>query len=316
MAESSRKRRYFGMTIVQVGLLSILAAINCVVLGVGAALILIPPSSGTVAVVNQRPTLPPTAAQPSIAAPQPTQAFFPTPNSTATATPEVGPGQIAQLETLDSYRLQGRMVMEGGQFLGSTTITWSFTQEWVKTSLAQHTITSIESTMPISSTDTPYPNPPTTIETIVIGNTSWIKMGNDWTRIDYQQPQYQRSSVGNLESEWRSRKPVGEETINNIPCIHYKIDEDTMKMSGPNGDMTTHAEGDIWVANQPDLPAVIVRAQIHMQVKGSFFSLPTAMPVPSPEAQTSQIMGYYYEYELTDVNTSINIEPPQTTRVP
>jgi hypothetical protein len=315
MAESHRKRRYFGMTAAQVGLLSLLAVMNCAILSVGAVLVLAPQSSSSITIANQQqPTLPATFAWPPTATPQPTATPRPTPISTATPIPTVGPAQIAQLETLDSYRLRGKMVMEGG-LLGSASASWNFTQEWVKKSQAQHTITSIEVTPPISSTSVPRPNPQPAMEVIVIGNTYWLKAGNDWMQVDSRQPQYQRTRVENLQSDWQSMKPVGEDTVSDIRCKHYTVDEDTAKMSGPNGViMATHAQGDIWVANQPNLPSVILRARIQMQVSGSFFTPPTASPALSPEAQAAKEMVYYYEYEITDVNIPITIEPPKTSQ--
>ncbi len=312
MAESHRERRYFGMTAAQVGILSLLAVMNCVILSVGAVLVLTPQSPSSVAIANQQqPTPPATFAWPPTATPQPTTALRTTPISIATPMPTVGPAQIAQLDTLDSYRLQGKVVMEGGLF-GSTSVGWNFTQEWVKKSQAQRTITLIDVTTPMSSTSVPRQNPQVAMEAIVIGNTYWLKVGNDWMQVDSRQPQYQRTSVGNLQSDWPSIKPAGEETVSNIRCKHYTVDEDTMKMSGPNGViMVTHAQGDIWVANQPNLPSVIMRARIRMRVSGSFFSPLTASPVPSPEAQEPKEMVYYYEYEITDVNIPITIEPPK-----
>jgi len=239
-----------------------------------------------------------------------TPLLSPTSTLSPTATRSAG---IMPLEALESYRLKGKSESKNG--LGgliSMLDTTSYTQEWVKASLAQHTIT-----ITLSSSDNTSNQPPATMETITIGKTTWIKYQKSWVRIDSQQLPSQQKSI-----DWQSLKLVGDEIVNGIPCKHFTIDEDIMKMSGlgDRQDITKHVKGDIWVANRSDLPPVILRMKIQTKLSGFFFSLgtPTATPDPLMEALTQepQDMVTYDEYEVTDVNTAIIIAPPQTTTEP
>lgn len=234
----------------------------------------------------------------------------------ATVTPSSAPtgfAGIVPLEALESYRLKGTSMSETA-FGGSSPMQLisSYTKEWVKASLAQHTIALI-------SSDPTSNQPPTTMETISIGKTTWIKNQDDWARIDSQQLPSQQTTI-----DWQSLKFVGEEMVNGIPCKHYTVDEDIMKVSGMgNGqDIITHAQGDIWVANRPDLPPVILRMKIQTQMSGFSFSLETP-PItgtfdPFLETMTQEPEGTvsHEEYEVTDVNTTIIIEPPDATAGP
>lgn len=236
---------------------------------------------------------------------------------TATPFPSPTPGQpeIVQLQALESYRMQGTMTMDGG--FVSDSLTWSFTQEWVKASLSQHTIISIQEMKSVSDTITPTEFPATSMETIAIDRTTWIKGEDDWIQID-SNSRNQQNGVPGPVSDWRDLKLVGEEIINGIHCIHYIVDEDTMKISGLNEhqDVTTHALGDIWVANQTGLPSVILRMKIQMQVSG-FFSSSSMLVTPDPlmeslpEESADKDVTYSYEYDVTDVNSTIIIEPPK-----
>ena len=107
-------------------------------------------------------------------------------------------------------------------------------------------------------------------------------------------------------------KPVGETMVSNIRCIHYTVDEDIIKMSDQNGTtMATHAQGDIWVAHQSGIPLVMMRARIQMQISGVFSPSLVATAIATPIAQDTNEMVYIVEYEVTDINIPIIIEPPQ-----
>jgi hypothetical protein len=219
--------------------------------------------------------------------------------------------QIVQLDTLDSYRLHGKMALDLEQS-GPISALWTFTQEWDKKSQALHIIELLD-TSAFAGTSMPTQNSSMGIEAILIGNTYWFRaLGKNWTRIDYQQPRLQQTSSVNLPTNWPSMKPIGETMISNIRCIHFIVDEDIMKMSGQNGTtMATHAQGDIWIANQSDIPPVMMRARIQMQVSGTFSPSMVATPIESPITQTANEMVYTFEYEVTDINVPIIIEPPQ-----
>jgi hypothetical protein len=211
--------------------------------------------------------------------------------------------------------MQGKMTMGGG--LDSASFTWTFTQEWVKDSLAQRIIMSIQDIRFVPGPVTPDQLPTTVMETIVIDKTAWIKYENDWIRMDSQQSLGQQNSLPGPVSDWQNLTFVGDEIINGIPCIHYTVDEDTMKISRMDDyqDITMHTIGDIWVANQLDLPSVILRMKIQMQVSGFFSSQLMITPDPFmetvPQVPRGEDMIYSYEYDVTDVNIAIVIEPPK-----
>jgi hypothetical protein len=230
-------------------------------------------------------------------------------------TPTLGAAEILPLESLDSYRLQGKVTM--GTESDITSFTWVFTKEWVKASLAQHLIMSIQDMALPTDTEASEQFPAMIMETIVIDKTAWMKIENDWTRIDYQQSINQQSDIPSPISNWQSLKFVGDEIVHGTPCIHYAVDEDTLRVSGADNyqDMTMHMLGDIWVANQTSLPSVILRMKIQMQISGFFSSQIWATSDPlmqvTPQVLENEEMVYWYEYDVTDVNTSIVIEPPE-----
>jgi hypothetical protein len=232
--------------------------------------------------------------------------------------------QIAPVEELDSYRLRGKMVMSGGM-AGSQAVTMSFTQEWVRASQAQHTITSVDG-VPSSGSGTQIPASALSMEMIVIGKTAWMKSDKGWTRFDFNRAVAQQNNLTSPVGDWQNLKLVGEETINGIPCKHYLVDEDVLKTSAFGGQgqgdqsLKVRASGDLWVVNRADLPAFTLRMKIHMQVSGSFFSPATVTPDPATKpgevpavVPGSDGMSYDYEIDVTDINTKIVIEAPQSS---
>lgn len=236
----------------------------------------------------------------------------PSPVPTTPPTPTVWPPKFAALETLDSYRLQARLSF--GNEATSQSFAILATQEWVKSPLSQHIIISMED---LSGQATPEGMPDLEammqMETIVISNTAWFKTGGEWTRMDFQQAQYQSiNSLQGLEAYFHALKPAGEEVINDFHCQHYTIDEDTMKASIPNrGNLTMRAQGEIWVVDQSNLPPVIVRMRLQMRMEGSFFPVPIPSVVPSSEATQQEDITYQLEYDVTEINVPIVITPPQ-----
>jgi hypothetical protein len=215
--------------------------------------------------------------------------------------------------------MQGKMTMGGEQ--DEVSFTWLFTQEWVKELSAQHTTMSMQDMKVASEPSQLDEFPPIMLETIVMDKTAWMKYENDWIQIDSRQS-LQQNSVTAPVADWQSLQLVGEEIINGIPCVHYIVDEDIMKVSGFDAyqDITTHALGDIWVANRPDLPPVILRMKIQMRVSGFLSSSLMATPDPLMEIVPQELkdtdIAYSFEYDVTDVNTPITIEPPAQPVLP
>jgi hypothetical protein len=261
----------------------------------------------------------PTATATFTASPTPTATatFTVSPTLTPVPTGTTGPAQLVELEELESYRLQGKVAMQGGQ-AGFGSMSMSFTREWEKASQAQRTTISTAEMMRALG-GTPNPESATSIEMIVIGKTVWMKNDKKWTRFDSLRSPIEPISLAPA-SEWQSLKPAGDENINGIPCKHYTVDEDALKMSGSSAQyFNAHAIGDLWVANRADLPAVILRMKIRlqMQISDLLFSQ-LGQPTPDPRiapgdapAQEPAVIIYDYEYDVSDINTDIIIEAPQ-----
>ena len=162
-------------------------------------------------------------------------------------------------------------------------------EEWVREPLAQHIVIS-GNAMPAT-------------EIILIGDKAWMKAGDMWMEMSSDQAPDFTDSLNITPDMGGVKELVGEETINGIRCKHYTIDEEGFTMADPTeGSVTMHIQGEVWIADQPGLPPIIVREQ--MQMKGSF--------IPVPGASSSADGGTtYFEREITDINTSIIIEPPQ-----
>jgi hypothetical protein len=176
--------------------------------------------------------------------------------------------------------------------------------EWVKEPLAIHQVISILG--PGSSGVSAKMQ----MEIIQIGNTIWTKIGGEWIKAEYSQIPTQKANWEGIERSFRDLHPVGEEKANGIKCIHYTVDEDLLKVTGSSGqNVTTHAKGDLWIANQSDLPPVAIRMRIEMSTSGMFSLMPTSTFVPTPRVLEQQLV-YQVEYDIIDINIPIVIEPP------
>ena len=92
-------------------------------------------------------------------------------------------------------------------------------------------------------------------------------------------------------------KPDGRETVNGISCLKYAVLTD-YSYEVDQTVTTVEATGTIWVADQADLPPIIVQADI-VETRTELFA-------GQETVSTTQI-----EYQLTAVNPSITIEPPE-----
>jgi hypothetical protein len=155
------------------------------------------------------------------------------------------------------------------------------------------------------------------IETITIGQKQWTKMGEMWVMSEAEEELPQ----GGLPSDWEQLMReaqeateggmvlVGEETVNGVACKHYTVDasitipfpvpadadEEALEMVPTEA--TVHQKGDMWVADQRDLPQVVIRSQTEAQ-----------MVLKRASGDMTTIMKQ--EMELYDINEPITIEPP------
>ena len=190
---------------------------------------------------------------------------LPTPSPGEQATPPAEqPGasvEVASLDDLDSYRLDWsvQMQMSAG---GGTKM--SYTMEWVREPPARHLVMSIGGG--------PFG------EYTWIGDTIWAKMGDTWMQATEEDAADAFDQLGEVMTPDSDMVLAGEETVNGVRCKHYVYDF---------GDMM-HKE--IWVADQSDLPPIVIRGMFRME---------TTQMVTEAE-------GNVY-----DINTPITIEPPK-----
>jgi len=111
-----------------------------------------------------------------------------------------------------------------------------------------------------------------------IGDNFWVKVGNTWMQGSQEEAENAFDQLGDLMEPDSDMVLAGEETVNGVHCQHYVYDlEDTM-----------HKE--IWVADQSDLPSVVIRGM---------FRIETSQMVTEAEGN------------VHDINTPITIEPPK-----
>ena len=217
-----------------------------------------------------------------------------------TAPPESGDvtPEIAGLDTLDSYRLH--ITWRGENEDGSESYAMTITEEWVREPPAKHLVMSASD---LGSEEIPF------LEMITIGDTAWMKMGDTWMQMESEEGEDISEGWEDLITDVADWILVGKETVNGVHCKHYTSGGET-SFTAPNpkegGTVTVHAQGEAWVADQSGLPPVTVRER--MQIEGGFFP----MPIPGAGASTAGETGtMYLEYDVTDINAPITIEPPQ-----
>ncbi len=188
------------------------------------------------------------------------------------ATPPVGeagvPVETAGLNGLDSYRIE----MTYRTAVGDTTTTATYTEEWVREPPARRSVILYAEGMPA-------------MEYIVVGDSAWMKMGEEWIAIASEDAGSADSQLVGLLEPDSEMILVGEETVNDVHCQHYVYDLNL-------GAQSFHHE--IWLADQGDLPAVVVRVLYRSEVVTS--------------GETVTVEG---EANVYDINAPITIEPPQ-----
>jgi len=163
------------------------------------------------------------------------------------------------------------------------------------------------------------------MEMIVVNDTLWIKMPFiGWYKTDFSAEELEMSpdewladeELGELPDTppWPEAiqflpgqaplplmegglKPDGRETVNGISCLKYAVLTD-YSYEVDQTVTTVEATGTIWVADQADLPPIIVQADI-VETRTELFA-------GQETVSTTRI-----EYQLTAVNPSITIEPPE-----
>lgn len=248
---------------------------------------------------KEKPEATPAAIEEPTKPPVPTATPVP---PTPTAEPSGLTGLFARPnEVLDSYRLRStvRLLEEEGSLAQEFTIE----EEWVRQPPARRQATSFGDYA---------------FETITIGNTTWMKAGDVWVGDDSGQKgsALAQDDLGPdvaeiLRDLEGSMKPAGTDTVQGVRCRRYTVDADFSLPVPVDEDtpaevrqllpqvVTGHIKGDLCIADQRGLPAVVVHFQTTQDVTLQYAS------------RADQKMVYEQEHTLYDLNQPITIEPPQ-----
>ncbi len=201
----------------------------------------------------------------------------------------------AGLGDLNSYRAAFNMTFEGKENGQAKTSTLAFTEEFVKDPPAKRTVITGLGGLLGGETSTPEPNQqPSGIESIEVGGKQYSKMGDICTQVTADSgPQANtmldpNSIIGSV----RGAQRVGNETVNGVPSVHYKLDVTGLEMLG-----YLNGSGDVWVADPGNY---VVKYTFQATGTDKFFG------------GTSNSEGTIkWDYEVTDVNQPITIQAPE-----
>ena len=211
-----------------------------------------------------------------------------------------GASEVAGLDTLDSYRLYVKWSGESED--GSQSYEMTLREEWVKEPPARHLVMSMSDG---SSEPAPF------LESLTVGDTTWIKMGETWLQTSAPDEFALGEGMtdvweGIMTGEAEDLILEGEETVNGVYCRHYTTSGETsFTVPDPQegGTVTVNVQGEAWIADQPGLPSIVVRERA--QIEGGF------LPVFAGAGTAGEAAMMYWEYDVTDINTTIIIEPPE-----
>lgn len=196
----------------------------------------------------------------------------------------------AGLNELNSYKASFSMTFEGKEDGQAKNSTLAFTEEFVKEPPAKRTIiTGFGSMLGGAGSNTSEG----AIESIEVGGKQYSRMGDICTQLTPDSgPQATtmmdpNSVIGGV----RGAQRVGNETINGVPTVHYKIDVTGLEAMGYlNGD------GDVWVAESGNY---VVKYTFQATGSNKLFG-------GSSDSEGT----VKWTYEITDVNQPIDIQAP------
>jgi len=231
----------------------------------------------------------PTEPQPD---PEPTNTVLPTQVSEERV---VETFEISSWEELESFHLVWSWVLVGEE--GVEIARYTISQEYDRGAEASHITVST-------------PDEGVFIETIVIGDQGWMSMvGMDvWMEMEIESglEAVDLHDWGGFWAEAEEVEFVGEETVNGIKSQHFVLaDRGGFYLLNPEDETMLGyvTAGEVWIANQPDLPPVDVRGR--MKVREGFF------PFPSGDDAGAGEFEMFWEYNLTNINEPISIEQPE-----
>jgi regulation of enolase protein 1 (concanavalin A-like superfamily) len=223
-----------------------------------------------------------------------------TSSTTSMPTPGGFP-DIADMKSLSSYRLS--IMNKGVEGIAAGMVTY-LKYEWVKANQAEHAW--MEDA-----------NGNVTEVYIKIGNKYWMWIGIGGMGWVEQQPQTTTTSPGassdiaaqlkkamqDVANSKASFKKIGTETVNGVSCSHYQFEysltTELPSLGGGTQKATEHSTGDMWIASQSGLPAVIISSRVNSDI--TMDSGKTVMDT---------------ETNLTDIGAAITINPPDDAFTP
>jgi hypothetical protein len=202
---------------------------------------------------------------------------------------------VATWGELSSFQLEWSWIQIGQD--GAELARYTIIQRYDETRDASHIIVST-------------PDEGVFMETIVIGDQGWISVaGTDvWIEMEVETgiEVVDLHDWGGFWAEAEALEYTGEENINGVDCDHYVLRErGNFHLTNPkDSTMLGYViEGEVWIADQSDLPPVDVRGR--MKVKEGFF------PFPSGDDTEVDDFQMYWEYNLTNINQPVSIVPPE-----
>lgn len=246
-------------------------------------------------------SVPPTAPPPPTATPEPplpTQA--PTPaaaGETPAATDEPEEPTVARevfdLPGINTYRSRTTISVVGPAFEDEEFQSLEILGEYIKEPPAQHTI------MNSGSEET--------LETVQIGDKSWVRFGENWIESSGQDlPDFTTGltmfDMADIEKDLGKLEKVGSEKVNGFDTTHYTFDKGTLlklldeEASKEDIARIDVARGDFYVATE----GFVVKWSMHLEGKGVNQDKPDAVGAMD------------LKHELYDFNAKIEITPPET----
>ena len=211
---------------------------------------------------------------------------------TSAAASTKGIGQVDP-DTLDSYRMKTTMWEKGGDKSKGSMIQ----VEWVKAQKAKRTTMG---------------EGPSAMELIAIGDVTYAKIMGNWVQQPAATPsaqsQKQTDDIMRQLSEKYALTEVGRETLNGVLCrkVTYSGEATINLPEGPmRGDIKARGQGTMWIADQPGLPAVVVRNHGDSETT-----------MKSPVGKGDLTIAMSSEMELTDINKPIVIQAPVGATIP
>jgi hypothetical protein len=217
-------------------------------------------------------------------------------NATSNATPEaLDLANVSSgLGDLNSYKASFNMTFEGKENGQPKTSSFGFTEEFVKEPAAKRTtITGLGSMI---SGGTPAPDQGSgSVESIEVGGKQYSKLGDICTQVTAENAPQSNTMMdpNSIIGGVRGAQRLGNETVNGVPTVHYKVDASNLNVLG-----YLNSDGDVWVAD-PGNYVVKYTLQATATGKDNFFG------------STLGEGTIKWDYEVSEVNQPINIQAPE-----